>query len=56
MGQKQNIQKEAAPLYKKHKAPASFMKEMGYMVSDDVTPPEDDIASPEEIKEMLRRK
>ena len=56
MGQKNNIQKEAAPLYKKHKAPASFMKEMGYMVSDDVTPPEDDIASPEEIKEMLRRK
>ena len=56
MGQKQNKQTEAAPLYKKHKAPASFMKEMGYMVSDDVTPPEDDIASPEEIKQMLRRK
>jgi len=56
MGQKQNIQTEAAPLYKKHKAPISFMKEMGYIVPDDVTPPEDDIASPEEIKEMLRRK
>ena len=56
MGQKQNKQTEAAPLYKKHKAPISFMKEMGYIVPDDVTPPEDDIASPEEIKEMLRRK
>ena len=41
MGQKQNIQKEAAPLYKKYKAP---------VVNDD------DIASPEEIKQMLRRK
>ena len=41
MGQKQNIQKEAAPLYKKYKAP---------VVNDD------EIASPEEIKQMLRRK
>ena len=39
MGQKQNIQKEAAPLYKKYKAP---------VVNDD------EIASPEEIKQMLR--
>ena len=41
MGQKQNIQKEAAPLYKKYKAP---------VINDD------DVASPEEIKEMLMRK
>ena len=51
MGQKQNIQKEAAPLYKKHKAPDSFIRErMGYKA------PADDVASPEEIKEMLRIK
>ena len=43
MGQKQNIQKEAAP--------DSFIRErMGYKA------PADDVASPEEIKEMLRRK
>ena len=50
MGQKQNIQKEAAPLYEKYKAP----------VSPDViygrTPVVEDVASPEEIKELLRRK
>ena len=52
MGQKQNIQKEAAPLYKKHKAPDSFIRErMGYKA-----PVVDDVASPEEIKEMLKRK
>ena len=56
MGQRQNKQTEAAPLYKKHKAPISFIKEMGYIVPDDVTSPEDDIASPDEIKEILRRK
>ena len=39
MGQKQNIQSEAAPLYKTYKAPVM-----------------EDIASPEEIKELLRRK
>ena len=51
MGQKQNIQKEAAPLYKKHKAPDSFIRErMGYKA------PAEDVASPEEIKELLRRK
>ena len=37
MGQKQNIQSEAAPLYKTYKAP---------VISD--------VASPEEIKEMLK--
>ena len=41
MGQKNNIQKEAAPVYEKYKAP---------VINDD------EIASPEEIKEMLRRK
>ena len=41
MGQKQNKQTEAAPVYEKYKAP---------VINDD------DIASPEEIKEMLRRK
>ena len=39
MGQKQNLQVEAAPLYEKYKAPVM-----------------EDIASPEEIKEALRRK
>ena len=39
MGQKSNIQTEAAPLYKTYKAPVM-----------------EDIASPEEIKELLRRK
>ena len=51
MGQRQNKQTEAAPLYKKHKAPDSFIRErMGYKA------PAEDVASPEEIKEMLRRK
>ena len=39
MGQKQNIQSEAAPLYKTYKAPVI-----------------DDVASSDEIKEILRRK
>jgi len=39
MGQKGNIQTEAAPLYEKYKAPVM-----------------EDIAPPEEIKEILRRK
>ena len=41
MGQKQNKQTEAAPVYEKYKAP---------VINDE------DIATPEEIKEMLRRK
>ena len=41
MGQKQNKQTEAAPVYEKYKAP---------VINDD------EIASPEEIKELLRRK
>ena len=52
MGQKSNIQTEAAPLYEKHKAPASFIREM----SGHKTPAVEDIASPEEIKELLRIK
>ena len=52
MGQKNNIQTEAAPLHKTHKASASFIREMsGYK-----TPVVEDIASPEEVKEILRRK
>ena len=52
MGQKQNIQTEAAPLYKTYKAPASAIREMsGYKA-----PVVEDVASPEEIKEILRRK
>jgi len=52
MGQKSNIQTEAAPLYETYKAPASVIREMsGYK-----TPAVEDVASPEEIKEILRRK
>ena len=53
MTSRQNKQTEAAPLYKKHKAPASFIKAMGYKVPDSIASPDDDIASPDEIKNIL---
>ena len=53
MTSRQNKQTEAAPLYKKHKAPMSFIKEMGYKVPDSIASPDDDIASPDEIKNIL---
>ena len=54
MGQKQNKQTEAAPLYKKYKAPISPEVMYGSRKAPAIN--DDDIASPEEIKEMLSRK